>query len=610
MRIGSLSVLLIIMSLLTTQPLAAFQGDPSTGAARGNVQAEVKDFLDMYNRIDQKLYAVASDAEWKASTDVKDEHTGQRVGATQAKAVFEGSTYIIEKTKNYLKHKDQLDEMSVRQLETILYDAADYPGTIPDVVTARVNAEARQGAILDGFEFCYDKQGGKCVKVITPNEIDDILTSSTDLAERKHAWEVSKQTGPALKPGIIELQGLRNRVAREMGFSSFFDLQVSDYGMSVKEMKAATEQWNTQLKPLYEQLHTWAKHKLAARYKQPVPRLIPAHWLGNRWGQGWPGIVEGVDLDDMFKGRTPQWVVEQSERFYVSLGMPALPRSFWEKSDLYELKPDEKRKKNTHASAWHIDLDKDVRSLMSVKANADWFFTSHHELGHVYYYMAYSNPDVPITLRGGANRAFHEAIGDLISIAARQPLYLKEIGVMPKEMKIDRTAYLLNEALDDALVFIPWSAGVMTGWEHDLYEQNLPADQFNRRWWEYVAKYQGIEPPSPRGEEFADAITKTHINDDPAQYYDYAMAYLIKYQLHMHIAKNILKQDPHDCNYYGNREVGKFLWDILKLGRTKDWRQVIKDATGEEISARAMLEYFAPVMKFLQEENKGRQVGW
>jgi peptidyl-dipeptidase A len=603
MRYGSILFLLIATLSCTSQPLVAVQ-EPA------NLRAEVKDFLDMYNRIDQKLYQVASEAEWKASTDVKEEHTGQRVGANQAKAVFEGSPYIIEKTKNYLKRKDQLDDLTVRQLETVLYDAAENPGTIPDVVTARVAAEARQSAILDGFEFCYDRQGDKCAKVVTPNQLDDILTSSTDLAERKHAWEVSKQTGSALKPGLVELQGLRNQVAREMGFSSFFDLQVSDYGMSVKEMKAAAEEWNAQLKPLYDQLHTWAKHKLAERYKQPVPRLIPAHWLGNRWGQAWPGIVEGVALDELFKGKSPEWIVQQSERFYVSLDMPQLPKSFWEKSDLYELQPNAPRKKNTHASAWHIDLDKDVRSLMSVKANADWFFTSHHELGHVYYYMAYSTADVPVTLRGGANRAFHEAVGDLISIAARQPLYLKEVGVMPKEMNIDQTAYLLNEALDDALVFIPWSAGVMTAWEHDLYEQNLPPDQFNKRWWEYVAKYQGIEPPSARGEEFADAATKTHINDDPAQYYDYAMAYLIKYQLHMHIAKNILKQDPHNCNYYGNKEVGQFLWNILKLGRTKDWRQVIKEATGEEISARAMLEYFAPVMKFLQEENKGRQVGW
>src|SRR5215213_3912551 len=172
MRPGSL-LFLSITVLLASQPLAAFQSQPAPASA--GLRAEVKDFLDMYNRIDQKLYAVASDAEWKASTDVSEEHTGQRVGATQAKAVFEGSTYIIEKTKNYLKRRDQLDEMSVRQLETILYDAADYPGTIPDVVSARVAAEARQGAILDGFEFCYDRQGDKCAKVVTPNQLDDIL---------------------------------------------------------------------------------------------------------------------------------------------------------------------------------------------------------------------------------------------------------------------------------------------------------------------------------------------------------------------------------------------------------------------------------------------------
>jgi peptidyl-dipeptidase A len=477
-------------------------------------------------------------------------------------------------------------------------------------VTARVAAEARQSAILDGFEFCYERQGDKCARAVTPNQIDEILRTSVDLAERRKVWEVSKQSGPDLKPGLIELQKLRNRVAQEMGFSSFFALQVSSYGMSVAEMRALTEKLNTELLPLYEQLHTWARHKLAERYNQPAPRLIPAHWLGNRWGQAWPGIVEGVNLDSLFKDKSPEWIVKQAENFYASLGYPQLPASFWEKSDLYELPPDAKRKKNTHASAWHIDLESDVRSLMSVKPDADWFYTTHHELGHIYYYLAYTNPEVPVTLREGANRAFHEAIGDLISIAARQIPYLKEIGVMPNDMNIDQTQYLLAEALDNAVIFVPFSAGVMTGWEHDLYEGNLPADQFNKRWWEYAARYQGIEPPAPRGEEFADAATKTHINDDPAQYYDYALAYMIKYQLHMHIAKNILKQDPHNCNYYGNKEVGQFLWNILKLGKTRDWRQVIKEATGEEIGARAMLEYFAPLTKFLAEQNKGREIGW
>jgi peptidyl-dipeptidase A len=564
----------------------------------------------MYNRIYQRLSAVSNEAEWKASTDVTDEHTGQRIGANEVRAAFEGSVYIIDKAREFLKHKSELDDLSVRQLHAILYTASGYPGTIPDVVSARVAAEANQSAVLDGFRFCYEQRGDSCLKVVTPNQIDEILTTSVDLAERKHAWEVAKQTGPALKPGLIELQKLRNRVAKEMGFNSFFDLQVSSYGMSVKEMTELTESMNQQLKPLYQQVYTWTKHELAQKFEQPVPKMIPAHWIGNRWSQAWPGIVEGVNLDTLFKDKTPQWIIEQAERFYVSLGWPKLPPTFWIKSDLFELPPNAPRKKNTHASAWHIDYEKDVRSLMSVKANYDWFETTHHELGHIYYYVAYSSPAVPLSLREGANRAFHEAIGDLIAIAARQVPYLREAGVMPKEMQIDQTKWLLNEALDNAVVFIPWSTGVMMMWEHDLYEQNLPPDQYNKRWWEYVAKYQGIVPPEPRGEDYCDAATKTHINDDPAQYYDYALAFIIKYQLHMHIAKNILKQDPHNCNYYSNKEVGKFLWSILKLGKTKDWRQVMKEATGEEISAVAMLEYFEPVMKYLQKENEGREIGW
>jgi peptidyl-dipeptidase A len=593
----------VVLALMIVSSAGYSQELPGT-------RKDALDFLSMYNTLYQKLSTVANNAEWKASTDVTEQHTGQRIGADEALAVFEGSTYVIGKCRSFLAHKDELDPLTVRQLEAILLNAAHSPGTIPDVVSARVEAEAQQSAILDGFRFCDERRGDSCIKVTTPNLIDDLLASSTDLKQRKHAWEVSKQTGPALKPGLVKLQSLRNRLGKEMGFTSLFSLEVADYGMTVPEMMALMDRTIQDIKPLYQQLHYWAKVKLAKKFNQPVPGKIPAHWIGNRWSQSWPGIVEGIDLDNLFKDKKPEWVIQQAEKFYVSLGMPALPQSFWKKSDLYDLPPDSPRKKNTHASAWHIDLDNDVRSLMSVKPNFDWFMTTHHELGHIYYYLAYSNPNVPIVLRAGANRAFHEAIGDLIGIAARQIPYLKEIGVMPNDMKVDQTQWLLSEALDNAIVFIPWSAGTMTHWEHDFYEDSLSPTEYNQRWWKYAAEFQGVEPPEARGEEFCDPATKTHINDDPAQYYDYTLAFLIKYQLHNYIAKNILHQDPHNCSYYGNKEVGKWLLDLLKLGATRDWREVIKEKTGEEISARGMLEYFKPVMQYLQHENRGANVSW
>lgn len=574
-------------------------------------QQQADDFLATYDNLLQKMYAITAEAYWKSATDVTEMHVGERIGAEKTMAAFSGNPWVIDTVKSLLEQQDRLDEITRRQLRSVLLAASEYPGTIPDVVAARVAEEAEQSAILDSFEFCLERtRDGACEEVVTPNQIDQVLVDSLSEPQRRKYWNVAKQTGPALKQGIANLRDLRNQVAQEMGYDSFFALQVADYDMTVDEMMALMERLVGDLRPLYEQLHTWTKHELAERYGQDVPGLIPAHWIGNRWAQAWPGLISGVSLDSLLEDKDAEWVVEQAETFYTSMGMPPLPPSFYEKSDLYPLPAGAERKKNTHASAWHMDLGSDVRSLMSVENNWRWFETSHHELGHIYYYMAYTRANVPLTLRGGANRAFHEAIGDLIGIAARQPAYLKEIGLLEEDAEIDQLEWLLDEALDQAVVFVPFSAGTMSFFERDLYEGNLSIDAFNQRWWEHARRFQGIEPPEPRGEEFCDACTKTHITDDPGQYYDYAMAFVIKYQLHTYIAKNILKQDPRNCNYFGREDVGNFLWDLLSLGATRDWREVLREKTGSEVSTKAMLEYFEPLVDYLEEANAGRNVGW
>jgi peptidyl-dipeptidase A len=362
----------------------------------------------------------------------------------------------------------------------------------------------------------------------------------------------------------------------------------------------------TESRPLYDALQVWAGRKLAKKYGQERPGAGPlaAHWYPNRWGQEWSGLVEGADLDPYFVNRSPQWIVQQAEAFYVSMGFSSLSPSFWARSDLYPVPEGDARRKNAHASAWHVDLDQDIRSLMSVESDAQWFFTSHHELGHVYYFQAYSRPEVPPVLREGANRAFHEAVGELASLAAGQVPYLKAQGFLPKKAKLNPTQAMLVDALERTVVFLPWSAGVMSHFEYELYEKNLPPEQWQERWWEMVKEYQNMVPPSDRSDPaLCDACTKTHINDDPASYYDYALATVIKYQLHEHIAKKILKQDPRSCNYYGNKQVGAYLKKILEQGATRDWRDILRDATGEELSTRAMMDYYKPLLSWLKQQN-------
>ncbi len=219
---------------------------------------------------------------------------------------------------------------------------------------------------------------------------------------------------------------------------------------------------------------------------------------------------------------------------------------------------------------------------------------------------------MPYLLRGGANRAFHEGVGDLIGLAAGQRPYLKEVGLLAKEAEqADPVTFLLDTALDgSSLVFLPWSAGIMTRFEHDFYAGDIADDALNAAWWALVGKYQGIAPPGERPESLCDPATKTHINDDPAQYYDYAIGTVLKFQLHDHIAREILKQDPRDCNYYGNKDVGDFLRSILEVGATRDWRALLREATGSDLTARPMVAYFEPLRAWLEEQNRGREVGW
>jgi peptidyl-dipeptidase A len=224
--------------------------------------------------------------------------------------------------------------------------------------------------------------------------------------------------------------------------------------------------------------------------------------------------------------------------------------------------------------------------------------------------MSYTRPDVPPLLRTGANPSFHEGFGELIALAAGQVPYLKSLGVLPKDFKADDTAFLLDNSLGTGIPFMYWASGVMTHWEADIYAHDLPAEKWNARWWQYVRDFQGIEPPSPRGEEWCDPATKTHIDDTPAYYYSYAVAEVFKHQLHDYIAKKILHQPPQNCNYANNREVGEFLRKIMVKGATEDWRKVLREATGEDLSTRAMLEYYQPLMSWLQEQNKGRPIGW
>ncbi len=604
----AVGVVLILLLGRERDPDAPERGRRVATERRPATAAEVDAWLDEYNAAYRQLWTAAETARWQANVDIGEANSRAAVLAAQALADYTGSRQVIDRLQE-LRQTPGLTDLQFRQLEKAWLLAAVNPGTVPATVRKRLELEARQHAVLHAYRYQL-AQAGQPPRETTLAQLDRILSESRDLAQRQRAWEAGQTVGVALKDGLAELQGLRNASARNMGFSSHFSLAGADLGLSSRELLLLMDDLYEGLLPLYEQLHCWVRHELAGRYGQPAPRLLPAHWLPERWGRTWPQIVDGVDLDGLFRQTSPQWLIEQGERFFMSLGLPTLPLTFWGRSDLYELPDDANRRKSTLASTWHVDLDQDVRLLLSVRNDFAWYQAVHRELGRAYYCLAYARPEVPPILRQGASRGFHAAVGLAAELAATQVPYLQEIGLMTASTTPDRVRWLLSQALTGPVVYLPFACGTVAHWEHDFYEEELPRHLFNERWWQHAARYQGIAPPTMRGEDHCDPAALPEVHLQPVASFDLVISYLIRHQLHRYICLEILHQDVHAANWQGNRQVGVYLDAILAAGATRDWNQLLREATGRELNASAMLDYYEPLLVWLREQNAGRTTSW
>lgn len=589
---------LLLITFLVTSTLICAQQDKQ-------IQNQAQRYLDAYNKEYQKLYTASSLAQWNMLThivegDTIQQHIADEAGKTYAK--FTGSIANIDSAKKYLKLKSSLTSLQVTQFKAILFNAGNNPESAANIVAKRIATENNTTSKLYSFKFNISN------KPVNTSYIDSVLVNSNNLNDRLAAWQASKEVGKTLKLELDTLRMLRNSSVTPLGYKDFFDYQAKEYGLSADEIVKITRQFITESWALYRELHTWTRYELAKKYNEQVPDYIPAHWLPNRWGQDWSELVnvEALNIDNVLKQNGAEWMARKGEEFYTSLGFKPLPQTFWSKSSLFPVDANAGYSKNNHASAWHIDLENDLRSLQSITPTTDYWSTVLHEYGHIYYYQCYSTKNIPMVLRAGANRAYHEAFGTMIGLASLQKPFLENLNLIEKNKATNDTLKLLKDALD-YIIRIPWGSGVMTEFEHNLYSKNLSVNEFNDEWWRLVKKFQGIVPPTNRGEEDCDAATKTHIIDDAAQYYDYSFANALVFQFHNYIAKNILHQDPHATNYWGNKKVGDFLKSVMSKGASVDWKLLQQKSIHSNMSAKPMVDYFAPVMIYLKRINAGRK---
>ena len=484
----------------------------------------------------------------------------------------------------------------------------------------------RLASSLDGAygkgKYCPERLKKSDHPCLDVEDITKIMATSAKPDELRDVWRGWHSIAPPMRKDFTRFVELSNKGARELGFKDTGAMWRSKYDMPPDDFPKELDRLWDQVRPLYVSLHAYVRWKLHEKYKDAVPATgpMPADMLGNIWAQDWTNIYKlvapknadpGYDLTQILKSRKTQPVemVRYGEGFFKSLGFAPLPQTFWQRS-LFTKPRD--RDVVCHASAWDIDFVDDVRIKICIDPTAEFFVTVHHELGHNFYQRAYDKQ--PFLFRDSANDGFHEAIGDTIALSVT-PEYLVKLGFLKKAPDASKDiGLLLNKALEK-IAFLPFGL-MIDEWRWKVFSGEIPPDQYNQAWWDLRLKYEGIAPPEKRTEENFDPGAKYHV---PANvpYMRYFLADILQFQFHRALAQAAGCPAPgsdtplHRCSIYGSKQAGAKLNAMLEMGTSKPWQDALQEIAGtRQMDASAILDYFAPLKKWLDQQNAGKPVGW
>jgi peptidyl-dipeptidase A len=558
-------------------------------------------------------YRESTAAQWIASTYINDD---SQLIASKANERY--LTWLNEKNEE-AKAFANVNDLSPATARAINLLKLATPMAAPSDPAKRAELTeiaARLEATYGAGKYCTDPNDEKTCRDL--GQLSETLFESRDWDKQLEAWNGWHTISRPMRADYRRFAELVNEGSRELGFANAGEMWRAGYDMSPTDFEKETDRLWEQVKPLYDQLHCYARNELAERYgdKMPADGTIPAHVTGNMWAQDWAALyplmepypgVSNLDVDGALakSGMDAKAMSRRAEDFYTSLAMPALPASFYDKSQF--VKPAD-REVVCHASAWDMDMKGDVRIKMCIKPTEEEFRTIYHELGHIYYYLAYN--DLPPLFQGGAHDGFHEAIGDTVMLSLT-PQYLHGIGLVGPVQENEKA--VINGQMKLALekvVFLPFGK-LIDQWRWAVFDGRITPENYNAGWWELRKRYQGITATGDRTEQDFDPGAKYHVPGN-TPYTRYFLAHILQFQFHKALCEAAGHTGPlHTCSIYGNKAAGEKFWAMLKRGNSQPWPATLKELTGsEQMDASAILDYFRPLMGYLQQQNEGKQCGW
>lgn len=588
--------------------LLAVAGLPATAPAQAPTVAGARRFLAHAESVLYALSVKSSRADWVANTYISFDTEELTAEAGEAYAV--ATRDLAMQARRYERLRLPADLR--RKLLLLKLSLAAPPP--PDPRQASELSKITSSMQADYGRGTYCKAPNNCLQI---TDIERIMATSRDPAELLDVWKGWHTVSVGMRDRYARFVTLANAGAKGFGFPDVGTMWRSSYDMPADSFEHEVDRLWEQLKPLYVQLHAYVRARLAARYPGAVTAngMIPAHLLGNIWAQEWGNIYDvvapptttpGVDLTALLRAHNvdERGMVRYGERFYTSLGFDSLPATFWERSQF--TKPRD-RDVVCHASAWDIDSKNDVRIKMCIQVTGEDFVTIHHELGHNFYQRAYQTQ--PYLFQGGANDGFHEAIGDAIALSVT-PDYLQKIGLLDSlPSAASDTAMLLRIALDK-IAFLPFALA-LDRWRWGVFSGAITPEHYNAAWWDLKHRYQGVSEPEPRSERDFDPGAKYHVAAN-VPYARYFLARVLQFQFQRSWCRAAGWTGPlYRCSVYGNRAAGQQLARMLAAGQSRPWQEILAAATGERhMDATAIVDYFQPLVVWLERQNQGKPVGW
>ncbi|NWI33356.1 ACE2 enzyme, partial [Sula dactylatra] len=588
-----------------------------------DVTQQAQMFLEEFNRRAEDISYESSLASWNYNTNITEE-TARKMNEADAK----WSAFYSEASRNASSFplssiQDPLTRLQIQSLQ--------------DKGSSVLKPEKynRLNTVLNTMSTIYST--GTVCKITEPSEclvlepgLDTIMANSTDYHERLWAWEGWRaDVGKMMRPLYEEYVELKNEVARLNSYSDYGDYwranyeadYPEEYKYSRDQLVEDVEKTFEQIKPLYQQLHAYVRHRLEQVYG---PKLIsstgclPAHLLGDMWGRFWTNLYAltvpypakpNIDVTSAMVQK--KWdairIFKAAEAFFFSIGLEKMTEGFWNNSMLTE--PTDNRKVVCHPTAWDLGK-KDYRIKMCTKVTMDDFLTAHHEMGHIEYDMAYSKQ--PFLLRGGANEGFHEAVGEIMSLSAATPQHLKSLDLLEPTFQEDEETEI-NFLLKQALTIVgtmPFTY-MLEKWRWMVFRGEITKQEWMKRWWEMKREIVGVVEPVPHDETYCDPAVLFHVANDYS-FIRYYTRTIYQFQFQEALCKAANHTGPlHTCDITNSKAAGQKLRQLLEFGRSKPWTQALENVTTDKhMNAMPLLHYFEPLYKWLQKNNSGRYIGW